>query len=73
MEKFEETHIQHIPRESNNEADLLANKSLEEVVIGAIKFQEPKMEGAEDLQDIKQFLLTAASAPNTSIRSKGTV
>ena len=58
MEKFEETHIQHIPRESNSEADLLANQSLEGVVVGAIKFQESKMEGTEDLQDIKQFLIT---------------
>ena len=47
--KFEETHIQHIPRESNSEADLLANHSLEGVVVGAIKFQELKMEGEEDL------------------------
>ena len=49
IEKFEETHIQHIPRESNSEADLLANQSLEGMVVGAIKFQELEMEGVEDL------------------------
>ena len=38
LRKFEETQVHHIPREANKEADLLANQSLEGVVIGVVKF-----------------------------------
>lgn len=58
MGRFEEMQVQHIPREANSEADLLVNQSVEGVVVGVVKFQEPKMQGTEDLQDIKKFLLT---------------
>ena len=55
MKKFEVVQIQHVARIHNKEADLLANEQLE-VHIGAIKFQEPKLQGQEMLEDILFFL-----------------
>ena len=57
LKKFEKTQIQHVPREINKEADALANDQMETVVVGVIKFQEPKMEGCDALQDIRYFFL----------------
>ena len=58
MKNFEIAPIQHIPRELNKEADALANQEQDEIVVGGIKFQDPQIQGEEDLQDIKHFLLT---------------
>ena len=55
MKKFEVVQIQHVAHIHNKEADLLANEQLE-VHIGAIKFQEPKLQGQEMLEDILFFL-----------------
>lgn len=49
MKNFEVAPSQHIPRELNKEADALANQEKYEIVVGGIKFQEPQMQGEEDL------------------------
>ena len=45
-------------RARNQDADALASECLKEVTIGAVKLQEPKMQGRESLQDVWCFLET---------------
>ena len=47
-----------MPRGKNQLTDSLASESMKECMIGAIKFQEPVMQGKESLQDIMCFLET---------------
>ena len=60
LKRFGETQIIHIQRELNKEIDTLANGQLEDIVLARMKFQCPKMQGVEDLADVKHFLLTGA-------------
>ena len=43
-------------RAKNQEADALASECLKEVTVGAVKLQEPKLQGRESLQDVLCFL-----------------
>ena len=52
-----ETQIIHIPRELNKETNTPTNGKLEDIVLARMKFQCPKMQGVEDLADVKHFLL----------------
>ena len=45
-------------REKNQRVDVLANEVLKEPIIGAIRFEEPKFQGVESLQDVMGFLET---------------
>lgn len=63
MKKFEAVQIQHVARVHNKEADALANEQ-SEVKIVAIKFQEPKLQGQEELEDILFFLQTGECPKN---------
>ena len=45
-------------RARNEDADTLASECLKEVTIGAVKLQEPKVQGRQSLQDVWGFLET---------------
>ena len=51
-------------RARNQDADALASECLKEVAIGAVKLQEPKMQGRESLQDVWCFLETGEPSPS---------
>ena len=44
-------------------ADALASECLKEAMVGAIKLQEPKLQGKESLQDVLSFLETGEPPP----------
>ena len=50
----------------NQEADALASECLKEVTMGAIKIQEPKLQGRESLQDVLCFLETREPPPHST-------
>ena len=50
-------------RARNQDADALASECLREVTIGAVKLQEPRMQGRDSLQDIWCFLETGEPPP----------
>ena len=43
-------------RARNQDADALASECLKEVSVGAVKLQEPRMQGKESLQNVSCFL-----------------
>ena len=51
-------------RARNQDADALANECLKEVIVGAIKLQEPRMQGKESLQNVSCFLETGKTPPH---------
>ena len=53
-------------RARNQDADALASECLKEVTIGAVKLQEPKMQGKESLQDDWCFLETGEPPPRVN-------
>ena len=48
--------IHYVGRARNQEANALASESLKKVTVGAVKFQEPKLQGKESLHDVICFL-----------------
>ena len=56
--------IHYVGRASNQESNALASGSLKEVTVGAVKLQEPKMQGKESLQDVLYFLETGEPSPH---------
>ena len=48
--------IHYVGRAKNQDADALASECLKEATIGAVKLQEPKLQGKESLQDVLSFL-----------------
>ncbi|MCO5593944.1 hypothetical protein L7F22_047963 [Adiantum nelumboides] len=60
MKDFKAIQIQHISRQHNKEADIMANNQFE-VMVGAIKFKEPLFQGQETMEDILYFLETCES------------
>ena len=59
------THVQihYVGRAKNQDADALASECLREATIGAIKLQEPKLQGKESLQDVLSFLQSREPPP----------
>ena len=53
-------------RAKNQEADALASECLKEVTVGAVKLQEPKLQGKESLQDVLCFLETGEPPPRST-------
>ena len=51
-------------RANNQEADALASECLRDVTVGAIKLQEPKLQGRESLHDVLGFLETGEPPPH---------
>ena len=51
-------------RANNQEADALASECLKEFTVGAIKLQEPRLQGREFLHDVLCFLETGEPPPH---------
>ena len=58
LRKIRHCQIHYVGRAKNQDADALASVCLKEAMIGAIKLQEPKLQGKECLQDVLNFLET---------------
>ncbi|MCO5577618.1 hypothetical protein L7F22_031449 [Adiantum nelumboides] len=58
MKRFEAIQLYHVPRKGNQEADALASEHLQEVIVGAIKLQNPLFQGSDCMHDIVNFLET---------------
>ncbi|MCO5562422.1 hypothetical protein L7F22_016049 [Adiantum nelumboides] len=56
MKRFEAIQLYHIPRKENQEANALASEQLQEVIVGAIKLQNPLFQGIDCMHDIVNFL-----------------
>lgn len=56
--------IHYVSRAKNQDADVLASECLKEATIGAVKLQEPKLQGKESLQDVISFLETGEPPPH---------
>ena len=67
------THVQihYVGRAKNQDADALASECLKEATIGAINFQEPKLQGKESLQDVISFLETGEPPPGLTKGERG--
>ena len=53
-------------RAKNQEADALASECLQEVIVGAFKLQEPKLQGKESLQDVLCLLEIGEPPPHST-------
>ena len=60
--KYHQMH--YVGRASNQDADALANQSLKEFTVGAVKLQEPRLQGKESLGDVVCFLETGEPPPH---------
>ena len=58
LRKIKNVQIHYVGRAKNQLGDALASDALQEAMIGAIKLQEPKLQGKESLQDVLCFLET---------------
>ncbi|MCO5569909.1 hypothetical protein L7F22_023623 [Adiantum nelumboides] len=58
MKRFEAIQLYHVPRKQNQEADALASAQLQEVIVGAIKLQNPLFQGSDSMHNIVNFLET---------------
>ena len=67
------THVQihYVGRAKNQDADALASACLKETTIGAVKLQEPKLQGKESLQDVINFLETGEPPPGLTKGERG--
>ena len=58
--------IHHVGRAKNQEVDVLANECLPEVTLGAVKLQEPKMQGRVSIYDVLCLLETREPPPHST-------
>ena len=56
--------IHYVGRARNQDADALASECLKEVTVGAVRLQEPKMQGRESLHNVWHFLETEEPPPD---------
>ena len=63
LKRISHCQIHYVGRAKNQEADALASECLKEAMIGAIKLQEPKLQGKESLQDVLSFLESGEPPP----------
>ena len=63
--------IHYVGRAKNQNADALASECLKEATIGAVKLQEPKLQGKESLQDVNSFLETGEPPPGLTKGERG--
>ena len=61
LKRISHCQIHYVGREKNQEADALASEK--EATIGAVRLQEPKLQGKESLQDVISFLETGEPPP----------
>ena len=66
LRKIKHCQIHYVGRAKNQEADALASECLQEVTVGAVKLQEPKLQGRESLQDVLCFLETREPPPHST-------
>ena len=64
MRQFEAIQVSHVPRNENEEADKIAEKSLEVAFVGMTSLQEAKFEGCESLEEVLQFIETGEFLPH---------
>ena len=53
-------------RAKNKETNTLASECLQEVIVEAVKLQEPKLQGKESLQDVLCFLEMGEPPPHST-------
>ena len=58
LRRIKHCQVHYVGRARNQDADALASECQKDAAIGAVKLQEPKMQGRESLQDIWCFLET---------------
>jgi len=56
LKRIKHHQVHYVGRAKNQEANALASECFKEVTVGAIKLQEPKLQGKESLQDVLCFL-----------------
>ena len=64
LRKIKHNQIHYVGRAKISEADALASECLKVVMVGAIRLQEPKVEGRESLEDVVCFLETREAPPH---------
>ena len=64
LRRIKHCQVHYVGRARNQDANALASECLREVTIGAVKLQEPRMQGRESLQDIWCFLETGEPPPD---------
>ena len=64
LRKLPQVQIHYVGRAKNYVADALASECWKEATIGAIRLQEPKLQGKESLQDVINFLETGEPPPH---------
>ena len=65
LRRIKHCQVHYVGRATNQDADALASECLKEVTVGAVKLQEPKMQGRESLQDVLCFLETGEPPPHS--------
>lgn len=70
MQGFEAIQMQHIAQSNNKEADSLANDQLKTLEVVAVKLQEPRFQGQDEMQDITQFLMMGECPEHLSKEQK---
>ena len=66
LRRIKHCQIHYVGRAKNQEVDALANECLQEVIVGAVKLQEPKLQGRESLQDVLCFLERGEPTPHST-------
>ena len=70
LRKIKHCQVHYVGRAKNQEANALASECLREVIVGAVKLQEPKLQGRESLQDVLCFLEIEELLPHHKRREK---
>ena len=66
LRRIKHCQVHYVGRAKNQETDALANECLREVTVGAVKLQEPKLQGRESLQDVLCFLEIGEPPPHST-------
>ena len=64
LRRIKHYHVHYVGSTRNQDAYALASECLKEVIVGAVKLQEPRTQGKESLQDVWFFLETGEPPPN---------
>ena len=66
LRRVKHCQVHYVRRAKNEEANALASECLQEVIVGAVKLQEPKLQGRESLHDVLCFLETREPLPHST-------
>ena len=64
LRRIKHCQVHYVGRARNQDSDALASECLKEVTVGAVKLQEPRMQGKESLQNVSCFLETRKPPPH---------